>query len=152
MPTVDNNWEKVGKWTHSKTEVSDQLMIRRIVEIMVQRNIGSVIVVSKDGEPGMVTERDILSKVIMKGLDPGCTKVRDITHKPLITIPEDDTIWVAAEIMSKHHIRRLPVTDMEGKITGVLTTRSISDALPVISRFMQSRKILSSLQRMKHEE
>lgn len=149
---MSDNWELVSKWTHSKTEVSDQLTIRRVVEIMVQRNIGSVIVSSSDGELGMLTERDILSKVIMKGLDPSKTLVRDVATKPLMTINEDTTIWAAAEYMSKHHIRRLPVINRDGEISGLLTTRSISDALPVISRFMESRELLSSLRKMKHDE
>ncbi|MFQ6135022.1 MAG: cyclic nucleotide-binding/CBS domain-containing protein [Nitrososphaerales archaeon] len=149
---MSDQWESVAKWTHFKTEVSDQLTIRRVVEIMVQRNIGSVIVSSSDGELGMLTERDIMSKVIVKGLDPNKTLVGDVATKPLVTIDEDATIWKAAELMSKHHIRRLPVTNRDGEITGLLTTRSISDALPVISRFIESRELLSYLRRMKHQE
>ena len=100
----------------------------------------------------MLTERDILSKVIMKGLDPNTTHIGDVATKPLLTISEDETIWKAAELMSKHHIRRLPVTNKDGEITGLLTTRSISDALPVISRFIESRELQSSLKSMKHKE
>ncbi len=140
------------KWIHSKTEVSDQLTVRRIAEIMVQRNIGSVIVISDERERGMLTERDILGKVIVKGLDPSKIKVGEVASMPLITINEDATIWEAAELMSKHRIRRLPVTSKTDEIAGILTTRSISDALPVISRFIKSDALLSSLRKMKHQE
>jgi CBS domain-containing protein len=148
---LSEEWDKVAKWMHPKTEVSDSLTIQRVAEVMVKREIGSVIVVSRDDEVGMLTERDIMGKVVAKGLDPRNTSVRDITSKPLLTIREDATIWDAAEIMSKHHIRRLPAVNDEGKIVGVITTRSVSDALPVIGRFRESRELLDSLRKMRHE-
>jgi len=149
---LSDNWETVSKWMHSKTEVSDELTITRVTEIMVERNIGSVLVLFRDKEVGMLTERDILSKVIVKGRDPNTTTTGDIATKPLISINEKDTIWMAAELMGKHHIRRIPVANDEGEILGVLTTRSISDALPVISRFLESRDLQTKLQKMKHRE
>jgi CBS domain-containing protein len=142
-------WDKVTKWMHSKTEVSDYLTIRRVAEIMVKRGIGSVIVVSSGDEPAMLTERDIMSKVVAKGLDPGGTLVRDIATKPLVTIRSDATVWDAAELMSKHHIRRLPVINRD-EIIGLITTRSVSDALPVISRFPETEALMDSLRRMTH--
>ncbi|MCL4435243.1 MAG: CBS domain-containing protein [Thaumarchaeota archaeon] len=143
-------WDKVTKWMHAKTEVPDSLTIRKIAEIMVKRGIGSVIVVSSDEESAMLTERDIMSKVVAKGLDPGETFARDVATKPLVTIREDATVWEAAELMSKRHIRRLPVVNTEGAIIGLITTRSVSDALPVISRFPETGALMDSLRRMTH--
>ncbi len=147
---MTTEWDKVTKWMHAKTEVPDSLTIRKIAEIMVKRGIGSVIVVSSDEESAMLTERDIMSKVVAKGLDPGETLARDIATKPLVTIREDATVWDAAELMSKHHIRRLPVVNTEGAIIGLITTRSVSDALPVISRFPETEALMDSLRRMPH--
>ncbi len=148
MLTVE--WDKVAKWMHSKTEVSDSLTIRKVAELMMKRGIGSVIVVSSGAEPAMLTERDIMSKVVAKGLDPGATLARDIATKPLVTIRENATVWEAAELMSKHHIRRLPVVDSKDEIVGLITTRSVSDALPLISRFPETEALLDSLRRMTH--
>lgn len=147
---MTTEWDKVTKWMHAKTEVPDSLTIRKIAEIMVKRGIGSVIVVSSDEESAMLTERDIMSKVVAKGLDPGKTLTRDIATKPLVTIREDATVWDAAELMSKHHIRRLPVVNTEGAVIGLITTRSVSDALPVISRFPETEALMDSLRRMPH--
>ncbi len=143
-------WDKVTKWMHAKTDVPGSLTIRKIAEIMVKRGIGSVIVVSSEEESAMLTERDIMSKVVAKGLDPGETLARDIATKPLVTIREDATVWDAAELMSNHHIRRLPVVNTEGAIIGLITTRSVSDALPVISRFPETEALMDSLRRMTH--
>jgi len=137
---------------HSKTLVPESLTIRKVAETMVRRNIGSVLVVSGNKEAGMLTERDILSKVVARGLDPNALTAKEVMTTPLITIGDDATIWDAAELMASLHIRRLPVTGKKGEIIGILTTRSISDALPVISRFGESRRLLSSLKGMKHKE
>lgn len=137
---------------HSKTEVSDELTVKRVTEIMVEKKIGSVIVSSINGDPGIITERDILIKVVMGCLDSKDTFAKDIVTKPLITITDDKTIWNASEVMSEHHIRRLPVVNSDDVIVGILTTRSISDALPVISRFKESQELLSVLKKMKHKD
>lgn len=148
----NEKWELVSKWMHSKTEISDQLSIRRVAEIMVERNIGSLLVVSKVGELGMITERDILRKIIAKGLDTNKVIASDIMTKPIVTISEDSTIWDAAEIMSKHHIRRLPVKNKKDEIIGIITTRTISNAFPSITRLSESGEIRSSLNKLKHDE
>ena len=147
-----NEWELVTKWMHSKTEVTDNLTVRRVAEIMVDNNIGSVIVSSNKGELGMLTERDIMSKVVANGLDSNKILAKDITTRPLLTMEEDNTIWDACDFMAKYNIRRLPVTNKTGEIIGVLTTRSISNALPVISRFRETEEIFSAFKKMKHEE
>ncbi len=149
---MSERWDLVSKWMHSITQVSDNLTVRRVVGIMVERKIGSVIVISDDGEFGMLTERDIMSKVVVAALDPSKTLVKEIVSKPLLTIKSDKTIWDASLILSEHHMRRLPVENKEGKIIGILTTRSISDALPVISRFKESQELLSALKKMKHKD
>jgi predicted transcriptional regulator len=88
----------------------------------------------------------------MKDLDTRKTLVKDIASKPLVTIDETQTLWSAAEIMSNNHIRRLPVKSKQEEIIGVLSTRAISDALPVISRFKEMQEILSNLRKMKHQD
>ena len=94
----------------------------------------------------------MLFRSIMKELDTRKTLVKDIASKPLLTIDENQTLWSAAEIMSKNHIRRLPVKGKKDEIIGVLSTRAISDALPVISRFKEMQEILSNLRKMKHQD
>ncbi|MCP8319534.1 MAG: CBS domain-containing protein [archaeon] len=147
-----SDWESVKKWMHPKTIVSADLSIKRVAEIMVERDIGSVIVAFENKEIGMLTERDILKKVIAKGLDVNKAKAKDVMASPLITIGDDASIWDAAELMSKYHIRRLSVKDKKGEIIGILTTRTISDALPVISKLEESSHLRTKLKRMAHKE
>jgi len=145
-------WELVKKWMHQKTVVPSDMTVKNVAEIMVARNVGSVIVSIGGKESGMLTERDILRKVISKGLDPSKIMAAEVMTSPLRTISEDATIWDAADFMSTHNIRRLPVTDSKGEIVGVLTTRMISNALPIISRMELSTQLKSTLDRMKHND
>lgn len=149
---MSEDWESVRKWLHLKEVVSEDLSIKEAAKAMVKRNIGSVIVSSRGEEIGMLTERDILSKVVARGLDGSRVKVRGIMTTPLVTINDKATIWEAAELMAKHKIRRLSVTDEEGVIIGLVTTYSISNALPIISRLKESTKLKTSLWKMKHKE
>lgn len=92
------------------------------VAAMSEKNYGSVIIVD-GGEKviGVVTERDIMNKLVGKGLDAKKTKLSDImTEKPRLARETDDMIdWL--RIMSNERFRRLPVVDEEGRIQAVFT-------------------------------
>lgn len=125
----------------SKTIVSSEATIMEVAEVMASQDVGSVLVTVKGAEKGILTERDLTRKVVAKGLDPKITKAEDVMSTPLMTIPQDATLWEAAEIMSKKRIRRLPVVGENGKVVGVISTRIISYALPFMkiakSRMLQ---------------
>jgi len=87
--------------------------------------VGSVLVYIV-GEPiGIVTERDIVRKIVAAGFD--CSKVRiaDIMSSPIISIPPDATVEQASELMSTYKIRRLPVIQ-EGKVVGIIAANDIA--------------------------
>lgn len=89
---------------------------------MSKKNFGSVVVI--DGERkilGVVTERDVMNKLVAKGLDSKTTLLSDImTPDPRIAHETDDMVdWL--RIMSNERFRRLPVVDDEGRIKAVFT-------------------------------
>ena len=92
------------------------------VGAMSELNYGSVVVVDEqDRVIGMVTERDIMNKLVGKGLDAKTTRLSDImTPNPRLARPSDDMLdWL--RIMSNERFRRLPVVDENGKIDTVFT-------------------------------
>jgi len=93
-------------------------------KVMAEKQRGYALVL-KEGRPvGIVTERDLVWKVVAKEMDPSKVKVGEIMASPLITVDPDADLSIAAEIMEKSHIRRLPVA--RGDILyGVVTTRDI---------------------------
>lgn len=92
------------------------------VSAMSEMNYGSVIVVDGDEKVvGVVTERDIMNKVVGKGLDAKTTKLAEImTADPRVAREDDDMVdWL--RIMSNERFRRLPVVDADGRIKAVFT-------------------------------
>ena len=102
--------------------------VSTIVDKMVTRNIGAIIVESGGKPVGIVTERDILERVIRANKDPNKTKATDIMSSPIITIESNKTLTDALKIMREKRIRRLVVT-RGGNLTGIITERRILDSL-----------------------
>lgn len=91
--------------------------------LMVQHDIGSVIVVETKNPIGIVTERDITKQVI-KGKDVLKKPIKQVMSKPLVTATSSMSIQDALELMLKNKVRRLPV--LEGKdMRGIVTTRDL---------------------------
>ena len=100
------------------THVSD------VAKIMVKQNVGAV-VVTRDYEPlGIITERDIIERVVLANKDLHEVVAQEIMTAPLLTIDSNRTIEKALEIMRKNHLRRLVVVEGE-KLVGLVTERRL---------------------------
>ena len=104
-------------------------------KFMTDMNVGSIIVTDNNRPRGLVTDRDVVAKVIAQGKDSRSIKIGEIMVSPVVTIPEDKDIIDATQIMSAHGIRRLPVTGSNGKLAGVI---SLDDVLLVLGKEMQN--------------
>jgi CBS domain-containing protein len=96
--------------------------VSEAVGAMSEKNYGSVIIVDEAQKViGVVTERDVMTKVVGKGLDPKTTKLAEImTRDPRLAKETDDLVdWL--RVMSNERFRRLPVVDDEGRIKAVFT-------------------------------
>ena len=92
------------------------------VSAMSDKNYGSVMVVDADDKViGVVTERDVMNKLVGKGMDAKTTKLSEImTENPRLAREDDDMVdWL--RIMSNERFRRLPVVDKDGRIKAVFT-------------------------------
>ena len=104
--------------------VSPSEAVSSILSSMVVKDIGAVIVVEKDKPVGMITEKDVLERVLMAKKDMYSTQAKDFMSKPVISIEADRSIKEAFELMQKHHIRRLAATE-NGTLIGVVTERRL---------------------------
>ncbi len=102
--------------------------VSSILQKMVASDIGAVIVADGDKPAGIITERDILKRVLRTNKDPTKTFARDIMSSPLITVEYNKSLTHALKIMRDKQIRRLAVTQ-EGKVIGIVTQRRILAAL-----------------------
>jgi CBS domain-containing protein len=92
---------------------------------LAQAGMSYIIVLDKGKPKGMLTEDDLVRKVLAAEKDPRGMKVADIMSSPLITVDPDEDLIKASELMQKNGIKRLPVIK-EGIIYGVLTSQDIA--------------------------
>lgn len=103
------------------TSTSDATVFEAVSR-MSEKNYGSIIIIDDDQQViGVVTERDVMNKLVRAGLDPKTTKLSEImTENPRLAKETDDLIdWL--RIMSNERFRRLPVVDDDGRIKAVFT-------------------------------
>lgn len=105
--------------------VSPSESVGSCLSSMVLKDVGAVIVVEKGGPVGIITEKDVLERVIMKNKNVYTTTAKDVMSKPLISIESDRPIKEAIELMRKHDIRRLAIT-ANGALVGLVTERRLS--------------------------
>src|ERR671920_2402240 len=99
--------------------------VREIAELMRERNVGSVVIVSDGGEPvGFVTDRDLALSVIADGRDFG-DHVADHASSPVIVAEPSMDVEEGAGLMVRHGIRRLVIVD-GGRLTGIVTLDDLS--------------------------
>jgi len=102
--------------------------VLKAAQVMNRYQIGCVIVNENGGPTGILTERDILKRVIVKRRNPAETKVMEVMSEPLITVEPRIEIARAMKIMIKERIKKLAVTEA-GSLVGVL---SLTDLIPLL--------------------
>jgi len=110
--------------------------VHKAVRIMNKHEIGCVIVVLKGKPVGIITERDMLKRVLAKSVDPEKIKVSDIMSAPLILGKPKMEIENAVELMFKTKIKKLPVVH-RGKLIGLVTLTDITRFQPHIIKILK---------------
>jgi CBS domain-containing protein len=105
--------------------------VQEAAEVMKKNDISAVIVTKKGDGVGIVTERDVICKIVAENKNPKKILVGDVMTSPLITIKPSANIDDAARIMRDRDIRRLVVTDKD-KIIGVLSEFDIVKIEPTL--------------------
>lgn len=102
--------------------------------LMRTSHAGDLVVVddpSEDSRPvGIITDRDIVIKVLGNGVDPKTVSVGDVMQTPVVIARETDDQWEAIARMRAHGVRRLPVTTSNGQLIGIVT---LDDLLKLLS-------------------
>ena len=111
----------------------------KVAKLMDRNDLGCVIITNKVGKPvGIITERDLVVRVLAKNLVPDATKAKEIMTSPLVTIKPEETISEAARRMSRLDIRRLGVV-YKGNLMGVVSSRDILGVMPELIEIIQEK-------------
>ena len=106
--------------------------------LMGELDVGGLPVGTPERLEGLVTDRDILYRVVARGLDCSSVLVREILSRPVVTCGEDDALQTAMDVMASNHIRRLPVCGAGGAVTGWITLADLSRKLLIDSESLQA--------------
>jgi CBS domain-containing protein len=98
------------------------------LQLMAENNIGAVIVVDGGQMVGIFTERDYCRKIILMGRSSLNTPINEIMTKKMISVQPNQPMEECLELMTKYHIRHLPVQDGE-RLVGMVSMRDVMEAL-----------------------
>jgi CBS domain-containing protein len=111
-----------------KTVRTDDTVLNA-VQKMNKFNIGSVIVMSNNRPVGIITETNIMRRIVEPRMDAGTVWAKDIMSSPLTIIEPNATVEEAAKVMVDKHIKKIPIVE-GGKLLGILSTSDIVRASP----------------------
>jgi len=115
--------------TENVRTVRPNSTITEVVRKMNKFEVGSVVVVDGEKPVGLITERDILRRVLEVTLAAEAMKAKEVMSSPLVTVGDEVTIDQAARIMADRRIKKLPVVK-EGKLVGIVTSTDIVRSQP----------------------
>ena len=117
--------------TRNPVTASPDENIQECSKKMCKDKVGSIVIKEKDKLVGIISEKDIVSRVVCKALDPKKLKAKDIMTTRLVTIKPDLDIYDALVIMGNKEIRKLPVVE-NSKLIGFLTVKDILKIQPAL--------------------
>jgi CBS domain-containing protein len=92
---------------------------------MREGDVGSLPVVENEMLVGMITDRDITTRVVAEAADPRTTSVEDVYSRDVITVEPDTSLDEALRLMARHQVRRVPVVE-KGKLVGIVAQADIA--------------------------
>ena len=106
--------------------------------LMGELDVSALPVGTAEDLKGVITDRDILYRVVAEGKDPRRTNVLQVATKNVFTCKADDPLTAATDLMASQNLRRLPVVDDGDRVIGWLTLSDVSRHLLVGSEIVQN--------------
>jgi signal-transduction protein with cAMP-binding, CBS, and nucleotidyltransferase domain len=124
--------------------VSEGTDIAELAKVMKDHNVGAVIVTNKEEQPvGIVTERDIVTRVVAQGRDHDDVVAKSVMSSPLHVVAPDMSLMEAMRLMDKLNIRRLGVM-YKNQLVGVVSDRNIIRLVPTIVEILREQQEINN--------
>jgi CBS domain-containing protein len=125
--TVAGAEDTVGAvMTKTPVTIKPDTTVRKALQLMIKKDIGSLVVVKNEAPVGIVTERDVTRRSLRPAQAKGVydRPVTRLMSRPVVAVPPTTPIWEAFEIMVTKKIRRLPIVE-RGRLVGIVTERDL---------------------------
>ena len=113
--------------TSNPTTCEPSATVADVAKVMAQEDVGPVPIVEGERLVGLVTDRDIVVRVVAEGKDPSTTTIRDVASSDLTTVTPDTDLQEALDLMSASQVRRLPVVE-NGTLVGIVAQADVARA------------------------
>jgi CBS domain-containing protein len=117
---VESIGSVLKKKGHEISSVAPGATVHDAIAVMAAKNVGAVLVISEGTLAGIISIRDFGRKVVLEGKSARDVRVQEIMTTSLITVTPETTVLEAMALMTRHHIRHLPVLD-QGKLDGFVS-------------------------------
>ncbi len=107
----------------------------KAANLMDEKNVGSVVVVENRKPVGILTDRDIAIRVVARKADINSTYVKHVMTKKIVTGRDDQRIAELAKVMHEHGIRRVPIVNKKGILSGIITLDDLLYMMGLKARF-----------------
>ena len=111
--------------TEGPRSIGASASVVEAARLMREEHIGSLPITDDEQLVGMITDRDITTRVVAEAADPKTTSVGDVYSQDLISIEPDEDLEEALRLMARHQVRRLPVIE-NGRLVGIVAQADIA--------------------------
>ena len=119
--------------------INENGIVHEAAKLMDKNDVGCIVVTDKKGKPiGIITERDLITRVLSKNLPSSKVKAKKVMTSPLLTIDPDEPLVEAARKMSRLNVRRLGVI-YKGSLAGLVSSKDILAVTPELLETIQER-------------
>jgi CBS domain-containing protein len=111
--------------TEAPHSIGASASVVEAARLMREQHIGSLPITDDEQLVGMITDRDITTRVVAEAADPTTTSVGDVCSRDPISVEPDSDLEAALELMARHQVRRLPVVE-NGRLVGIVAQADIA--------------------------
>jgi CBS domain-containing protein len=111
--------------TQDPRSIGASASVVEAAQLMREEHIGSLPITDNEQLVGMITDRDITTRVVAEASDPKLTSVGDVSSRDPISVQPDEDLEDALSLMARHQVRRLPVV-ADGKLVGIVAQADIA--------------------------
>jgi CBS domain-containing protein len=111
--------------SHERPEVTSDISVRETARIMADSHIGAIAVRQGAAIVGIVSERDLMNRVVVDGRDPVTTRVGDVMNSDVVKVYDSDSVESAASAMRSHHVRHAVIVDQAENYLALLSERHL---------------------------
>ena len=111
--------------TENPRSIGASASVVEAARLMRDEHIGSLPITDDEKLVGMITDRDITTRVVAEAADPKMTSVGDVVSRDLISVEPDEELEEAVQLMASHQVRRLPVVE-NGRLVGIVAQADVA--------------------------